>query len=369
MKLSSLLLLALLAAPSAQALEERVPSAAEVERLLRAGPKTYKAHFSAGRLYESQGLVGQAQDEYRLAIKCAAPQPDAYKRLAQLLLRSRDYGEAIKISTAATKLFPKDYGVWLTAGYVLQNADKIAPAYVFYEKARALKPEEPQTYIALADVCMVLDDKKKALNFINRGYKLAPPTVLMRFERAKVLMWLGKFDEAMVDLAANFKEDPINLGNNRMYSGLLLNQQQPQKALLVFLCLLPSVEGAEMAKTKYQIGFLVRTLPADKVKVEVDTALGLIHEPAKRAIVHFALGDVLDRLNRSPEAIHHYQAGIKDNPRFARGYLRLGEDLELVKKDYKGAMENYRKASALDKDGKDKEIPLRIKALQKKLKG
>jgi tetratricopeptide (TPR) repeat protein len=149
----------------------------------------------------------------------------------------------------------------------------------------------------------------------------------------------------------------------------LLNQQQPAKALLVFLCLLPSVDGAEMAKTKYQIGMLVRTLPADRFKVAVDTALGFIHEPAKRAIVHFALGDVLDRLNRSPEAIQHYQVGIKENPRFARGYLRLGEDLELVKKDFKGAMENYRKASALDKEGKDKEIPLRIKALEKKLKG
>ncbi len=344
-----------------------VPSAKQVELLLKNQPKTYVAHYAAGQLYESQGFYGQAIEQYRQALDFPPVKPDAYKRLAQLALKTSDYAAAEKVAVDGLHLFPKDYGMLLTAGYVLQNQGKLPAAMNMYQRARAARPSDAQICLAIADVLAALNKPEQALIEISRFDKLSPPTTLSIYEKAKILLALKRYDQALAELDKNFSQDPANFANNKLYASTLANhcnsnQTNRLKALEVALCLLAHANGKEMELSKQRVTNLLGPM-ADGVPPEVIAkAEERVKDVRVKARMHFALGDVYDRKSQFDLAIKQYQAGLKLDPQFARGHYRLGLDLESHGKDARSANASFRKAHELN-GGKDRQIEEKWKSL------
>lgn len=341
-------------------------SEAQVEALLQKAPKSYEAHYQAGRLYQEKGFVGQAQEQYKQAINCPNSKPDAYKQLANLYLRSHDYEQAGKVSTAAQAKFPNDYGVLLTQGYVLHNRQHLVEALEAYEKARKVKPAESGIYLAIADVLVSMNKPKQALENINKAITLgASDNDFAHFEKAKILNILGNYKEAEGEMAPLFEKTPFSPSTNQVYLASLLETGNLEKTLEVRLCMLAKANGNEMQINKSEVGALIAKLSQDKIDKALAKAEKRIAEQALKARLHFAMGDVYDRTKAPQQAISQYQAGLKLDPDFARGYLRLAEDLEYFSHDFSTALKYYKKA--LELDPKDKETIMRYSALRAKL--
>jgi Tfp pilus assembly protein PilF len=341
-------------------------TAALVEKLLKTAPKAYNTHLTAAKFYEQKGIIGQAQDEYRQAITCKGAMAEAYKHLAQLLLKSADYAEAERVARAGLKAFPQDYGMLLTTGYVLHNEHKLGDAMQMYEGARKIQPNNPEIYVALADVASNLNQPQKALQYIEKAISLGKPGELILYEQAKVLVLLGRFEDAKKPLATNFAQNPLNAKNNQLYLSVLTSQKLPKEALLVQLCMLAPANDKQMVLAKAAVKNVLATMPEQDARESIAGAEASIKDIKLKGRLHFALGDIYDRLGQPQIAIIQYQAGLSFDPSLARGYLRLGEDLETYKKDLSGAMKNYQKASSLD--SQDHEIQMRLNQLKAKMK-
>ncbi len=334
---------------------DEVPTEKAVEALLKAKPKSYEAHYNAGRLYESRGFYGQAQDEYRQAITFSGVKPDAYKRLAQLALKSSDYATAEKVSTEGLHHFPRDYGMLLTAGFVLHNQSKLAPALNMYRRAREAKPDDGQICIAIADVLAAMNKPEEALAEIARFEKLSKPDVLSIYEKAKIYLAMKKFDLALAELDKNYNADPANFANNKLYATTLANRDKKDKALEVAFCLLANSIGAEMEMSKKRVSALLGQVQPGAVPQVLANAQKRLKDNKIKARMHFALGDVYDRKTQMELAISQYREGLKLDESFARGHFRLAQDLERHRKDIKGAYASYKRAHELDPN-KDREI-------------
>lgn len=345
----------------------------EVERLLKSAPNSYMSHFRAGQLYIKAGSIGQAQEEFQKSIKCKDAQPAGYKELALLYMRSLDAKQAISVIDEAVKKFPKDYGVLLTAGYVYHNQRQLSEALAFYQRALAVN-SNAEIYLAIADVQNNMGKPKEALVSLDKAQKVGKMTAeartLARFERAKTLIALARFSEAAIELEGNYKEKPASVSNGKLYISVLEQMNKKDKALEVACVLLSSANGKQMEMSKAQVRVYLLSMSDTAAGASIKKAESLIGDKKLKARMHFALGDIYDRLNKFEPAIAQYQAGLKFDDQFARAYLRLGEDLESARKDYKGALANYLKAQTINarETVRDQEISLRLDALRKKMK-
>lgn len=352
-------------AESASPAEKKVLSQEEIEKLLKNEPHSYRAHLEAGRFYQKKGFVVEAENEYKLAINAPNAGADAYKQLANLLLRSHDYDQAEKISLEAKKKFQTDYSVLLTCGYVLHNCHKLDDALAVYEKARSLKPGESDIYLAIGDVLQAQNKPKEALAMVEKGIKLgACDKEFAAFEKAKILVALDRFSEAVHEMDPVFEKYPFSSNTNDVYLAALLKCGNLEKALEVRLCLLSKANGRDMQINKSEVGGLCSKLSKNQIDLCIARAEKRIADQKLKARLHFAMGDIYDRAKNSGEAIQQYEAGLKLDPTFARGYLRLAEDQEVFLKDFKSALKNYETAQKLDKA--DKEINLRLNNLRQK---
>jgi tetratricopeptide (TPR) repeat protein len=333
--------------------EGRILSATEIEKLLGGKNVGYAEHYQAGRFFESKGLTDQAIDHYKMAAADAHAQPNAYKHLAQVYLAVSHPEKADATVKDAIKRFPDDFGLRLTAGYVYHNEHKLEDAVAMYKKAASLRPDNKDVQLAAADVLNDLEKPQAALPYVEKATAGGHASEFAYYEKAKTLIKLRRNADALEPLSHNFATNPFNYKSGKFYSSLLFTQKDYKKALEVSLCMLPFTVGPDMDDVKtIALGCIARLRGADVLAV-ARIAESKIKDDKHKAILHFALGDIYDKANHPDEAMAQYKQGLVFNPRFGRGYLRLGEDLE-AKKDLKGAAENYEKAFQFNP--KDQEI-------------
>lgn len=334
----------------------------DLEKLIAANPKDPRYRYELGLAYERQGFLSLAHDVYQAALACPAPPIDMYKHLAEVDLRLHKYDEATSVINSAVKKCPGDYSVLLTAGHVMQNQRRYADARVMYEKARDLRPDDPDVYAVLADLYNSQGQFKKAVECADRSLKLRPDFDLANYEKAKAMVSLGLFHESLEPLEKTFRQNPLSYANNKLYAQMLAQQKRPTEALKPILALLAVTGGTELASWKSGAGGIISGLGADRVRPqieEVEAAICRTGHKEQAARVHFALGDVFDKMKQPDRAMAQYERGLSLDPTFARGYLRLAEDLETHRHDLPKALANYEKAYSLNKD--DPEIVQRLK--------
>jgi tetratricopeptide (TPR) repeat protein len=353
-------------ADSTAAKSGKLTTASDVEKLLATKNVSYENHLVAARFFEAQGLLTQAAEQLHSAINYKEARPEAFKSLSQILLKTEDVKEAERVIMLGAKKFPTDYGVLLNAGFVMHNCHKLPQALDFYKRASEVRPASPDIWLAMSDVLIDLNRPKDALSSAEKALGMPNPGSLAYFEKAKALLALGRLNDAVEPLSKNFATNPFNFSSGMLYGAVLQKLGRFEESLNVRLCLLVTTSGKPMENLKAMISDLLSKLSSDAAQRSIKFAELKIGNPATRAVLHFALGDIYDHAHQPDNGMVQYKAGLSLNPDYARGYLRLGEDYEDAKSNLNDALRNYEKAYSLN--AKDPEIRSRLEKLKARIK-
>jgi len=108
-----------------------------------------RTHFAAGRLFEQQGLVSKAIEQYRKAIAVGHDYVPAYHRLALLLSKTQRHEEAVQVLTRATLVKPGNPILRNNLGFEYAFLQDWAKAEREVRRAIKLKPDFPRAHVNL----------------------------------------------------------------------------------------------------------------------------------------------------------------------------------------------------------------------------
>jgi tetratricopeptide (TPR) repeat protein len=146
-----------------------------------------QTHFAAGHLFEQQGLVDKAIEQYRKAIAVGHEYIPAYHRLAMLLSKTQCHKEAVEVLTRATIIKP--------GNAVLHN--NLGFEYAF------------------------LQDWPKAEREVRRAIKLKPDFARAHVNLGMILSRNGQFDQALASFRKVLPESDAHYN-----LGLMFRSQQ-----------------------------------------------------------------------------------------------------------------------------------------------
>ena len=98
-------------------------------------------HFAAGQLAESQGAVGQAINQYKLAVAVDPKHLASLYRLGMLYTQAQAYPEAVGVWNRFVKVTPNDATAWSNLGYCYELAGQLGEAEAAYKQGIAKDPK------------------------------------------------------------------------------------------------------------------------------------------------------------------------------------------------------------------------------------
>lgn len=144
--------------------DERVANAP-----LEASPKILpETHVAAGKMFEAQGDLAKAIQQYRKAIAVNHRNVVAYQRLGYLLGRTGDHAEAVAVLGRAVSLDPSNAALRNNLGYELMHEKRWKDAETELRTAIRLKPGFARAHVNLAMVLSQTDRFEEAMEEFQR---------------------------------------------------------------------------------------------------------------------------------------------------------------------------------------------------------
>ena len=109
-----------------------------------------QTHYAAGRLFESQGLIGKAIEQYHRAVILHHDYAEAHHRLGRTLSIAGQHDEALKALARAAELAPKNVAYRNDLGFELIYHEKWEAAESQLRQAISLSPKFSRAHINLA---------------------------------------------------------------------------------------------------------------------------------------------------------------------------------------------------------------------------
>jgi|GEM_PF-2082540 len=345
--------------------------AAQLQEFVLTHPNNNKAHVVLGRYYSFYNLGELAANEFQAALKLDNSKPDIWMYLANEKYRHHKLAETQKILDQAEKRFPKYHDIQLAKGNLYLRGGKYAEAAKYLEKAQASKPSDFEVQVGWAQLCFALKKYPEAIIYADAALKLKPDCADAYHVKARALLALGHRREAFQMLSAGFNCDQLNRDLDTIY----LDQAERDKRWGIALEPALAIMAIDVNNTTI--------LPTSKDKVisiidqwkksgatdahikdAIDRVGKYLDRTTHKSRYFFCIGDIYDRFNQPKVAITYYERGLTIEPAYARAYLRIGEDMELLYQPEK-ALELYKKAQSINPN--DLEIVTRLSALEKRL--
>lgn len=143
-------------------------------RALSLRPGYALAFFDLAYLAEVRGRTAEAESLYREAIGLDPLMPGPHRNLAALALSRGDYAGARNLYRQALRLAPRDASVLVGIGVTTFVLDGLVPAQEFFDRARELEPDNPDTYFNLALVYLQAGIPSEAADAALRVMELTP---------------------------------------------------------------------------------------------------------------------------------------------------------------------------------------------------
>ena len=153
---------------------ENAQAVAELEKMLKAYPKSAQAHFQLGAAYSTTGEPAKAMASLNQALVLAPGYPDAVILLAELNLRKGDANSAIPALQALIQQHPDitQARFLLADGY--RSRGDFTEALAVYRKIEELFPQDPQASYWRGIVLLQQKKSAEARQAFNRAVELAP---------------------------------------------------------------------------------------------------------------------------------------------------------------------------------------------------
>ena len=156
-------------------LDDKIGAEHHAREVLRRNRSAPLANYVMGSLAIGKGEYAEAEAFLRKAADAPQPNVLALNDLAEVLRRTKNYGDAERYARLAVEKAPEFYIVWETLGTVLMDAGKdaaeaeecVAKAIELQKKSGA-KTEDVRIYSSLARAQLLRGDKKAARQSIRK---------------------------------------------------------------------------------------------------------------------------------------------------------------------------------------------------------
>ncbi len=334
-------------------------------------PRNIRAHVLLGRLYSRYNFGELASAEFRDALKLDRNQVQVWVLLINEKYRHTKIDEAKKVLAEAEQLFPSNPSILLVKGNLLERLKQPMEADKVLARAQAAQPGNPEIYVARAQALCMLRRPQEAVKAADHALALRSRYAAAYLAKARALLMLSEKQRALSALAMGFNFDPFEHGLAALYLRESESQGHPEQALeaaLVVMALdvhFDSILPDDKDKVIDLIEKFKNGGGQDKsIQALIEKVFREFRGTGHEAKYLFCLGDIFDILDKPHTALSYYERGLALNPKFARAWLRRGEDLEMFHQDA-DALRSYRKALALDHN--DREIVDRAARMERRM--
>ena len=165
-------ILSIIAAKILFALGDTKAAKAILVKLITKYPNSYLGHQNLGKIYEYEGGMRRAIDEYVAAVDIKKNDYDSYYKIANLLNQLGKKDEAIEMLQNLVKNKPDYYEGSCLLGELLCDQERFKEAANVYEAALRFRPEDFELYYNLGIVYTRLNDFALAKQMYERAAEI-----------------------------------------------------------------------------------------------------------------------------------------------------------------------------------------------------
>lgn len=162
-------------------------------------PKSPVVKYSVGKIFEQNGRLDEAANNYKAALEVDPAFIKARQALIQVLVWQKKVPEAMALAQKTAAENPDNPEAQLFMGQLKLRSQDYAGSIPYLEKAGALSPTQPEIWIALGAAYRLSGDLQKAAASYKKGLDLNASNSDLRVAYADVLGALKQFDAAAVE--------------------------------------------------------------------------------------------------------------------------------------------------------------------------
>ena len=218
--------------------------AGDHEGAIRAADELFRANLKSGELYNlvsrayvASSRIQDAYDALRTAAKLEPSEEQHYLDLALICLDHENFDLGVEIVDVGLQYKPAAARLHLYRGVLLVMKGLVEQAEQEFEKARALGPDGPVPYVALAMAWMQSGNTSKAVDMLRKRMKTGSREAIMPYMFGVALMRTGvdPTDDAATEAIRAFEDaiklDPQLSGPRAELGKILLRRGETQRAI------------------------------------------------------------------------------------------------------------------------------------------
>ena len=171
--------------------------AQDLQRIDKRSPVTWCA---TGNCFSHQKEHENAIKFFQRAVQLSSNFAYAYTLLGHEYVMIEELEKAITCFRTAVRIDPRHYNAWYGIGLTYYKQERYQLAAIYYNKALAINQLSPILMCHVAVVQKATNNIEGALDTLNRAIALAPKNALCKFERASILDWAGRSQDALEEL-------------------------------------------------------------------------------------------------------------------------------------------------------------------------
>lgn len=317
-------------------------------QLITANPTDSEAHMTLGLYLDRMGLPEPAQEQFLLAVKYGANNPDAIIALCKSEINAGRMDVAKGILNAGMQKFPRNAEMLYMMGDYMFDHNMYADAANYLDQAFHINPDIKGLPTAMGRVYL-RGNPKQAAAFATMDLEKDPkyePAIRLR---GVAYAMSGSYEKAIADLAPAFERsrDVILISGTLAECYTWLGDYTKALRPSIYMVAFASPYDIETAPGLDKLVRIMSRLPKSYIEEVIAKESPIIDKKAHKAEFHYNLGRALDQVGMTQAAISEYKAAVQMRPDYVRAYYRLGRDQEVFEKNYTEALENYSKAHNL----------------------
>ena len=179
----------------------------EFEESLRLAPQNLDAHLGMGWVYLNQFEMKKSQEEFEKVITLSPDLADAHFGLGTIYYLHSDYEKALDSLGTVIKLNPNFVDAHIFSGAIYFNQDRYADAEEAFNQALAIRPDSYEALDWLGQVQIADYRFAEGMKTYDKAIAVDPSRTDAPFNKAGVLVQMGKFEEAVAILGPFQQED------------------------------------------------------------------------------------------------------------------------------------------------------------------
>ena len=185
----------------------------EYTRALHYEPESIPALEMRSKVLQKAGKLRAALDDAEALVKVARPLPEIFVTRARIQGRLEHYDEALKDYGRAELLDPGDDNIRKEKVLIYFKTGRPAKALEELSNSPAIRADDVATMVLRARANILLKEDRKAEQLLKQALTKEPGHGPAYLYRAVVLMRAGEVDEALANLNRSLELDPRERGN------------------------------------------------------------------------------------------------------------------------------------------------------------